>query len=424
MDYCEEYSGHFNKSACEHARHYLSGLLGRTARKNIGQIGEDVTGSDYQGMQQFISNSPWDHGRVMEQVAGQASAILGAHRDCALYIDETSFVKKGGGSVGVQKQYCGRPGKIENCQVGVFASLGRGERAALVDFRLFLPQSWAQDPRRCAKAGIPQDSRKHQTKNELALQMIKKARERKLGHQWIGADENHGNSRELTDAIDDMGETYLMDIAHDTRVWETKPEPGKTTPRHKQTGASKLAGRHFEKESRQVTTRQSTRGKINVRIWVRTVWVWAGGNDRVRERLLIVRQEADGAFKHSLSNAPAATAWERLACMQGQRYFIERAFEDGKSELGLADYEVRGWKGWHHHMTLCCMAQLFCLKERIGYARDYPLLSVRDIVGLLAYYLPRKNRDKAAVLADLRSRHEARRKDILRRSKPDGNLTK
>jgi len=342
----------------------------------------------------------------------------------AHHIDETSFVKKGDKSAGVQKQYCGRLGKVENCQVGVFASLGRGQRATLVDLRLFVPEAWAQDKKRCQKAGIPPDKRKHQSKNELALQMIKTAHERKLGHQWIGADESYGNSRELTDAIDDMGETCLMDIAHDTQVWESKPRPGKTNPKRNQAGASELARRHFETESREVTTRQGTRGNIKVRIWARPVWVWAGGKDRVRERLLIVRQEADGTCKHSLSNAPADTPWERLAYMQGQRYYVERAFEDGKSELGLADYEVRGWKGWHHHMTLCCMAQLFCLKERIGYAQDYPLLSVRDIVELLAYYLPRKNRDKAGVLANLRSRHEARRKDILRRSKLDGNLTK
>lgn len=101
---------------------------------------------------------------------------------------------------------------------------------------------------------------------------------------------------------------------------------------------------------------------------------------------------AVGAFKYSLSNAPSDTPWERLGYMQAQRFFIERAFEDAKSELGMAQYEVRGWRGWHHHITLCCLALLFALKERIAAADHAPLLSVRDIVELLAFYLPRRAR--------------------------------
>ena len=128
-----------------HARHYLSGLLGTQRRKNLERIEADVAESDYEGLQQFISNSPWDHRAVMRQVAERAEAALGAAEDIALYLDESSFVKKGSASVGVQRQYCGRLGKLENCQVGVFAALGGGSRTALIDFRLFLPEGWAQE---------------------------------------------------------------------------------------------------------------------------------------------------------------------------------------------------------------------------------------------------------------------------------------
>ena len=127
-----------------------------------------------------------------------------------------------------------------------------------------------------------------------------------------------------------------------------------------------------------------------------------------RARLLIVRREADGSHKYSLSNAPAGTAWTRLGSMQCQRYFIERAFQDTKSELGMAHYEVRGWRGWHHHIALCCMALLFTLKERIACAEAVPLLSVRDLVELLDFYLPRPARDAGEVLTRLRTRHAAR----------------
>ncbi len=195
----------------DHARHYLTGLLGRNVRKSIGRIGEELAESNYQGLQQFISDSPWDEQAVLRQVRGEAEALLGSHRDTALYLDETSFVKKGNASVGVQRQYCGRLGKIENCQVGVFACLGRGERTALVDFRLFLPASWANDPARCQKAKVPAAEQRHQTKAELALALVRTARTEDLSYQWVGGDEVYGNNRNLTDALDDAATHQLWD---------------------------------------------------------------------------------------------------------------------------------------------------------------------------------------------------------------------
>ncbi len=133
---------------------------------------------------------------------------------------------------------------------------------------------------------------------------------------------------------------------------------------------------------------------------------------RARRRLLVVRQEQDDTFKYSLSNAPQQTRRERLAYMQTQRFWIERAFQDAKGELGMADYEVRGWKGWHHHMGLVCLALLFTLKERIAHAQSIPLLTVRDIVELLEIYLPRRSRDPDDVLAAMSRRHQTRKKLI------------
>ena len=156
---------------------------------------------------------------------------------------------------------------------------------------------------------------------------------------------------------------------------------------------------------------------------MRPVWVWDGKSPAARPRLLIVRQEADGTFKYSLSNAPADTAWERLAYMQAQRFWIERCFQDAKSELGMAQYELRGWPGWHHHMALVCLALLFLLQERCRAKMQTPLLSARDIVELLTIYLPRRPRDEAEVLRQMQQRHAARQRDLdnrrrrLRRTK-------
>lgn len=412
-----------------HARHYLSGLLGTQRRKNIGRIEADVAESDYQGMQQFVSDSPWNHAAVMRQVAEEAEATLGRTADTARYVDETSFVKKGDASVGVQRQYCGRLGKLENCQVGVFASLGRGARAALVDFRLFLPAVWAQDPARCAQAKVPEAQRVHQTKTELALALVAAARARGSTHRWVGGDEVYGNNHAFTAALDEMGEVFLLDVASNLRVWESDPSPQVPPPRAGKNGRPRtraqaspraakaeqvgtFTARYFSTEARKVTIRDATKGPLRAQVWVRPVWVWDGASPAARARLLVVRQEADGTFRYSLSNAAAETAWERLAYMQAQRFWIERCFQDAKSELGMAQYELRGWPGWHHHMALVCLALLFLLKERSRAQAHTPLLSARDIVELLAIYLPRRPRDEAEVLRQMQQRHAARQRDL------------
>ncbi len=429
---CQMFEHHFivrGHDVVRHARHYLSGLLGTQRRKNLERIEADVAESDYQGLQQFISDSPWDHRAVLHQVATEAEGTLGGAADTALYLDETSFVKKGNASVGVQRQYCGRLGKLENCQVGVFAALGCGVRAALVDFRLFLPEAWVQDPARCAKAKVPEAERVHRTKTELALALVQAARARGSSHRWVGGDEVYGNNLAFAAALEDLGEVFLMDVASNLRVWERDPCPQPPAPSAGQPGrprsrsqpgaraakAMKVAAltkRCFAAEARAVTIRDATKGTLRARLWVRAVWVWDGKSPTARARLLVVREEADGTFKYSMSNAPADTPWERLAYMQAQRFWIERCFQDAKSELGMAQYEVRGWIGWHHHMALACLASLFLLKERCKAGLHTPLLSARDIVELLAVYLPRRPRDEAEVLRQMQQRHAARQRDL------------
>ena len=449
IDCCGMFEHHFivrGHDVIHHARHYLSGLLGTRRRKNIECIRSDVADSDYEGMQQFVSDSPWDHTAVMDQIAREAEATLGGTADTGLYVDETSCVKKGEASVGVQRQYCGRLGKVENCQVGVFLSLGRGVRAALVDFRLFLPKAWANDAKRCDKAKVPEAHRVHRTKPELALEMVAAARARGSTHRWVGGDAAYGSNHAFTNALEDMGETFLMDVACKLRVWENDPGPRLPPPKPGRKGHPRkrdqavpstakavrvdvLTIRNFATAAREVTIRDATKGPLHAKVWVRPVWVWDGKSAAARQRLLIVRQEADGTFKYALSNAAADTPWERLAFMQAQRFWIERCFQDAKSELGMAQYEVRGWRGWHHHMTLVCLAMLFLLQERCLAKQHTPLLSARDIVELLAIYLPRRPRNEAEVLRQMRRRHAARQRDLdnrrrrLRRAKNKFNKT-
>jgi SRSO17 transposase len=294
---------------------------------------------------------------------------------------------------------------------------------------LFLPEAWARDPERCAKAKVPAAERVHRTKTELALAMVITARARGSTHQWVGGDEVYGNNHGFTAALEDLGEVFLMDVASNMRIWASdpgprppRPEKGKhgrpRTRAQAAAGAAKavsvktLTAQCFAAEAREVVIRDATKGPLRAPLWVRPIWVWDGKSSSARPRRLIVRQEADGTFKYSMSNAAPDTPWERLAYMQAQRFWIERCFQDAKSELGMAQYEVRGWPGWHHHITLSCLALLFLLKERSGASGHTPLLSARDIVELLALYLPRRPRDETEVLRQMQQRHAARQSDL------------
>jgi len=418
-----------------HARHYLSGLLGTQRRKNIEVIGEDVKGSDYQGMEQFISSSPWDHRKLMDQVALDASDLLGDEALSGLYIDESSFLKKGHASVGVQRQWSGRAGKIENCQVGVYACLGRDDRVCLTDYRLFLPEAWTQDTKRLDKAKVPQDQREYRSKHEQALDMIAHAQELGLKFGWVGFDSLYGNKRELVNAVEDMGLRFVGDLNKTTKVWTDEPlllEPGRKDGgrgrpvknyrlskdnRAGYLSVEALRDEYFDSQSKQVCYRQGTKGKLWTRIWVREVWTWEPGTEGARKRLLIVRRDSDGAYKYSLSNLPSGKSWAHYAWVQGQRFWIEHAFREAKSQLGMAQYQVRVWKGWHHHMAMVAMALLFSQKLRTTLRESAPLLSVRDITELLDYYLPRKGIDEAHVLKNIKQRHRRRMDDIKRRER-------
>jgi len=167
-------SGNHNV-ACT-AQQYLCGLM-QAEKRNMERMAEAVPDTDDQVLQNFLTHSSWDHRAVMDRVARKAGTLLGADRDVGLYIDESAFQKKGDKSVGVARQWNGRLGKQDNCQVGVFGALGRGDRVSLIDARLYLPQEWTDDPRRCEHAAVPRAHQVHRTKLELALEIVRHARQ-------------------------------------------------------------------------------------------------------------------------------------------------------------------------------------------------------------------------------------------------------
>lgn len=391
------------------------------------RMAEAVPDTAYQQLQHFLSNSPWDHRAVMRQVAGEADRLLGGDPDSCLLIDESSFAKKGKDSAGVARQWCGRLGKLENCQTGVFATLCRGERHVLTDARLYLPQEWVKDRARCRKAGIPEAEIVARSKAQHALAMVQQARAGGLRFAWVGLDGGYGKEPWLLRAFDAAGETFAADVHKSQIIYETDPQPRlpdytpgrgrRPTRLQPQTGGIRVdqwLARQPPAAWQRLTLRDSTRGKLRIDALSRRVWLWDGEEAAAQCWHLIVRREtgAPGEIKFTLCNAPAETPLQRLAVMQGQRFWVERSFQDGKSHCGMADYQVRLWSGWHHHMAMVMIAMLFMAEERAARQCTEPLLSCADIVALLRHFLPQAAVSRQDVIQQMRLRHQQRRAAI------------
>jgi SRSO17 transposase len=408
------------------AKHYLCGLM-QAEKKNMERMAEVVPESDEQALQHFLANSFWDEQAVMDQVAREANRHLGGHPGSALLIDEAGITKKGDKSVGVARQWNGRQGKVDNCQVGVFTALSLGARVTLVDRKLYLPQAWIDDPKRCEEAKIPKPHRVLKSKAKLALEMVRHQRNLGVQFAWVGADAGYGKDPALLRALEEDGERFAMDIHRNQRMYLEDPRPqwmerenrkGRVS-RQLQTQEKPLKVEDWAKvqppsEWTSVTLRESTQGQLRVEILHRRVWLWDGREEQARHWHLIVRREiaSPKEIKYTLSNAPAETTPQRLAQMQGQRFWIERQFEDAKGEVGLDHYQTRGWTPWHRHMTLVLMAMLFMLQERLLQQDAYPLLSCGDIECLLARFLPRRDQDPDELIRQMEERHRKRQRSI------------
>jgi SRSO17 transposase len=411
------------------AKRYLHGLAQAEAA-TFAAMATVVEDGCAQQFQHFISNAPWRHEPVIDQIGRDADRLLGGKPDSALLLDESSFVKQGDRSVGVARQWCGRLGKVDNCQVAVFAVLTDGARHTPVDMRLYLPQRWIDDPARCDRAEIPTEARGMRAKTELALEMVRAARAREMRFGWVGVDGGYGKEPAFLRALDDMGEVFVADVHCDQRVWPEPPglhvpSPQSTQgrPPSKQHAAvdgitvEKLVAGFGTDDWKRCVLRESTRGPLRVDIAHRRVWVWDGKEAAARCWHLIVRREvgAPKRIKCSLSNAAADTRLERLAQMQGMRYWVERAFEDAKGECGLADYQAVGWRAWHHHVTMVMLAMLFIVEQRVAHQPGLALLTPRDIVAMLKATLPRKPQGKEALVEQINQRHARRRSAIQSR---------
>lgn len=359
-----------------HARHYVAGLVSDLGHKSAEGIAY-LHDQERQGLQKFLGQAEWDHAPLLAALGRQVADAIG-EPDGVLVFDPSGFAKKGTASVGVQRQWCGRLGKVENCQVGVYLGYVSRLEHTLVDFRLYLPEDWASDPERRTKAGVPQRVR-FQTRHALALAMLDE-RGSQLPHGWIAGDDEMGRSSRFRQDLRQRNEPYLLAVPSNTTVRDLEATPPLYTGRGRRpkvpfTGVAAWSAGRPAAAWQTVEVRDGEKGPLVVAAMCRRVQARTEGRRcGVEEMLVVIReQQGDGTWKHDyyLSNAPATTALAEFARVAKAEHRIEECLQRAKSEAGLADYQVRTWEGWHHHQALALLATWFLVREtRAGKKTD------------------------------------------------------
>jgi SRSO17 transposase len=351
-----------------HAHHYAAGLVSDLGRKNAEGIAY-LHDQERQGLQKFLGQAAWDERPLLTELARQVGDQLG-ESDGVLVLDPSGFPKKGDASVGVQRQWCGRLGKIDNCQVAVYLAYASRVEHALVDCRLYLPREWAKDKKRREQVGIPKGVR-FRTRHELALQLLDEHGPQ-LPHAWVTGDDEMGRCGWFRAQLRQRAEPYLLAVPSNTSVRDLtvapSPAPGRGRPpaipfqRVDRWAAAQPAAAW-----QTVEVRDGAKGPLCVQ-GVRTL-VQARSDGRVSdavEWLVVFReQQSDGRWKHDylLADAPLTTPLEEFARVFKAEHRIEECLQRAKSEAGLAAYQVRTWVGWHHHQALALVATWFLTQE-------------------------------------------------------------
>jgi len=366
----------------------------------------EVADEDEQSLSHFVSNSPWEDEPLIEAIGKRAVELLSQDEvSGALILDESGIPKQGIESVGVARQYCGALGKVDNCQVGVFLAYSTPTEAILVDRRLYLPAEWTNDPKRCEKAGIPGVARQLRTKAELGLEMILKARKRGIPFELVGMDAHYGEQPWLLTQLEGNDVVYVADIPCDSRVYLEYPEVGlpvregnrgRIPTKLKVLQEKPLEVRQLLSSDKIIwhilKVRDTQRGELWIRFSALRVWRIENELPCCQQVWLLIRQERDGSdTKFSFSNAKDSTPIEALAEWQSRRYFVERSLQDAKGLAGLDEYQVTGWRGWHHHTAMVLLAMLFLLRLKRKLAPRAPMLTLKDSVEILKIVMPKKN---------------------------------
>jgi SRSO17 transposase len=367
--FLRRYLPHFyRKEQRAHAALVVRGLISGLQRKTAEPIASSA-GVEHKNIQFFVGSGRWDDDAVLRELGRHVRRVLGDDA-AVLVLDPSAFPKKGTESCGVARQWCGRLGKVENCQVGVFLAYVTGRATVLVDRQLFLPQEWVEDAQRRTKCHVPATI-VFQAKWQIALELLNRSGSR-LPHRWVVGDDELGRSAEFRAILRARSQWYVLDVPCNTQIRDL--ERRRPPRRHAGVGRKREVPfcRVDEWAAQQsascwvrLMVRQGEKGPVEVEAM--SVRVKAKYERRIgpEERLLVVRTvAAHPKVDYALSNAPPEVGLRGLVRVRAHRFWIESALESSKGEAGLAHYEVRSWVGWHHHMTLALLASWFLVLER------------------------------------------------------------
>ena len=441
VDYAEVFLNDFSSYFLAHrfdntstARNYFLGLLKcPKGQGNMERMEEEIEQSEYRAYQHFISNSNWDSAGLQKAVALNASELLGAQKKLngkptGYIVDESAHIKKGTESVGVGRQYAGVIGKVDNCQVGVYASLVNKTSATIINERIFLTKGWTDDTARCKKASVPELEVQFKTKPELALDMIKQDIKRGVRFDWVGGDGLYGHNTELCRGLEQVSQFYVLDVHKDELVYLEKPKlsiperksskgrlPTKLKADKTPIRLDKLLCQIKPEQWKLESIRDTTKGRLKLYVYKIAVWNWDGKEEQAIQRTLIITKTAGKKpkIKFSISNGKHDQySHKEYAYMIAQRYWVERTFDNAKNELAMSDYQVRKWKGWHNHHTLVMLASLFIMKQQIDNYSEVPLLSFRDARILIILQVFETDKEAKIKLEQMLIRHKKRKYDI------------
>jgi SRSO17 transposase len=348
----ERVGAHFPRSDVKaHAAAYLKGLLSPVERKNSWQLAEVVGDPTPYAFQHLLGRARWDADAVRDDLRDYVLEHLGDPRG-VLVIDETGFVKKGDYSAGVQRQYSGTAGRIENCQIGVFLAYATPHGRTFLDRALYLPASWLEDRDRCERAGIPEGA-VFATKPQLALQMLERALDAGVPAAWVVGDEVYGDDSKVRRWLEDRRQPYVLAVSSQHRIWKD----------FRQLKVSELLQQGPTDRWQRISAGDGAKGPR----WYD--WAYArfvGLKPSEWQRGILFRRSltdpTDVAYYAVF--APSATSLEAIVHAAGTRWAIEESFESAKGEVGLDHYEVRTWTGWYRHITLALWAHAFLTVQR------------------------------------------------------------
>jgi SRSO17 transposase len=331
---------------------YLQGLLSETARKNGWQLAEHAREATPYGMQRLLSSAVWDADLVRDDLRAYVLEHLG-RKDATLAIDETSFPKRGRKSAGVQVQYCGTTGQVENCQVAVFLDYVTASGHALIDRELYLPLSWTEDPERCREAGIP-DAVRFQTKCELALRMLERIFQAQIPISWVVADTVYGSNLDLRIWLEEHGCPYVLAVACNEPVGILTPDGQRRWVEVREVEALLLCNTC---DWQRLSMSQGTKGP-RLFDWAAVPILHRWQDDG--QHWLLIRRCVDDAHEKAyyFVFGPPGTTLQEMVEAIGARWRVEEDFENTK-DMGLDQYEIRSWTAWYRHITLVLLAYAF-----------------------------------------------------------------